>query len=325
MKSLSSTVRPWPASTFSMSSISMPRSFMRPFTGRPRLLMDFAWTRILPSGVASTVPLTLKGMSIFLSSLPFCFRSPSSTLRTRSLTGGSWPHEDVLVHERVERRLVDRDLPGLHRDHVRAAVVEVRDAPVRVGTKRPRRLRTRRVTSAVMWRSTFRMSTLMPCGAAARGRVRARARGASNATIGRRTAATSPTRATRMPMPLARIVPVQPSPESSREPTAPYRPRKRIRIPKARRVPSRRRPRVPPRRRGNRSCSSRRARVGGRYNRAGGAAMAVGLTRWTYALALAPSGWPRAPAGAQDDAPPPSRSPAAAHPGDRGPRLVGHG
>ena len=61
---------------------------MRPFTGSPRLLIDFACTRIFPSGVGSTAPLTLKGMSIFLSSFPFCLRTPSSNVICRSLTGG---------------------------------------------------------------------------------------------------------------------------------------------------------------------------------------------------------------------------------------------
>ena len=97
MKSLSSTVTPWPASIFSMSSISMPSTFMRPFTGRPRLLIDFACTRIFPSAVASTVPLVLKGMSIFLSSLPFCLTRPFCEARVsqswEETAGTAWSPE----------------------------------------------------------------------------------------------------------------------------------------------------------------------------------------------------------------------------------------
>jgi hypothetical protein len=105
--------------------------------------------------------LTLNGRSIFLSSVPFCLTTPSSILSTRSLTAachGLAPREDVLGHDGVERGLVDRGLSGLHRDHVRAAVVQVRH-PTRLRRHEASpELRTRRVTSEVMWRSTFRMS-----------------------------------------------------------------------------------------------------------------------------------------------------------------------
>ena len=131
MKSLSSTVTPWPASIFSMSSISMPSTFMRPFTGRPRLLIDFAWTRILPSGVASTVPLVLKGMSIFLSSLPFCLMQPFLDGDLQVLDRRVVAHEDVLVHERVQRRFVEGHLAAVDLHDVRVVDVEVRRAAPR--------------------------------------------------------------------------------------------------------------------------------------------------------------------------------------------------
>src|SRR5713101_1499093 len=168
MKSFSSTVTPCPGGIFTMSSISMPNSFISGLMGSPRLLIDLAWMRSFPSGVTSTAPLTLKGMSIFLSSLPFSLTTPSSTLMSRSLMGAFSSPKTYLfmrVLSAAWSMAVSPPSTSTTYDSLRS---RLGGAPGRVGTNRPRSAWTWRVTSSVKCRSTLRMSTSTdPVGVAA--------------------------------------------------------------------------------------------------------------------------------------------------------------